>query len=163
VTTATSDTIGSVEAEAAVLGAVLRLPAAAARPTVDLLEIEDFTDPRHRAVLVAAQSLLASDVPADHVALVGELRRTGVEKCFTADRSAGVYLLDLDRAAPAPTCAGHYARVVLEHRARRRIAEAGQRLQQAAGTSALADLHALLWTELRDAERHLGRAGVTAQ
>jgi len=156
------ETIGSVEAEAAALGAILRLPAAAARPVVDVLEEQDLTDPRHRAVLVAAQSLLGTDVPADAVTVLGELRRTGVEKCFTADRSAGTFLLDLDRAAPAPTCAGHYARVVVEHRARRRIAEAGQRLCQAAGTSALADLHALLWTELREAERHLGRAGVTA-
>ncbi len=156
------ETIGAVEAEAAVLGAVLRLPAAAARAVVDMLEVEDFADPRHRAVLVAAQSLLGTDVPADAVTVLGELRRTGVEKCFTADRSAGVYLLDLDDAAPAPASAGHYGRIVVEHRARRRIAEAGQRLCQAAGTSALADLHALLWTELRDAERHLGRAGVTA-
>jgi len=155
------ETIGAVEAEAAVLGAVLRLPAAAARPVVDMLEVADFTDPRHRAVLFAARALLDTGVPADHVTVLGELRRTAVEKCFTADRSAGVYLLDLDDAAPAPASAGHYGRIVVEHRARRRIAEAGQRLCQAAGTSALADLHALLWTELRDVERLLGRCGVT--
>jgi len=160
VTTASSDTIGSIEAEAAVLGAVLRLPAAAARPVVDMLEIEDLTDPRYRAVLVAAQSLLGTDVPADAVTVLGELRRTGVEKCFTADRSAGLFLLDLDRAAPAPTCAGHYARVVMEHRARRRVAEAGQRLQQAAGTSALVDLRALATAEWTEVFRQLDRAGV---
>jgi len=162
VTTATSDTIGSVEAEAAVLGAVLRLPAAAARPVVDMLEVEDFADPRHRLVLVAVRALLDTGVPADHVTVLGELRRTGAEPSFTSDRSAGTFLIDLDQASPAPASAGYYARIVLEHRARRRIAEAGQRLCQAAGAAALVDLHALLSTELRDVERHLGRAGVLA-
>lgn len=140
--------VGCPEAEAAVLGCVLHLPAGQARALVDRLEVEDFADPRHRGVLAAARALLQRGEPADPVTVLGELRRCGLEASFAADRSAGVFLVDLYAAAPAVASAGHYLRVVLEHGWRRRVLEAGVRLQQAAGQSAVEDLHQLVCDEL---------------
>lgn len=140
--------IGCREAEAAVLGCVLQLPADEAAVLADRLEVEDFVEPRHRAVLAAARALLLRHEPADPITVLGELRRTGLEASFTADRAAAVYLTDLLNAAPVLGSAGHYLRVVLEHRYRRRVLEAGERLQQAAGSSDLEDLHRLVATEV---------------
>jgi replicative DNA helicase len=130
----TPDTIGCPEAEAAVLGCLLRMPWADAAGLADQLEPEDFTDPRHRAVFEAVVALILDGTAPDPIVVLGELRRTGAERSMTCDRSAGVYLADLLAAAPAVVSGGHYARVVVEHRARRRLAEAGERLCQLAGT-----------------------------
>ena len=131
-------TIGCLEAEAAVLGALMRLPLHEADELAAQLEPEDFTDPKHRVVLAALVSLLAEDVPPDPVVVLGALRRSGAEKSFTADRSAGVFLFDLLAASPAVVSAGHYARIVVEHRARRRLHEAAERLGQLAEAASLA-------------------------
>ena len=130
-------TVGCLEAETAVLGALMRLPLHEADELAARLEPEDFTDPRCRAVLAALVSLLAEDVEPDPVTVLGELRRAGAERSMTCDRSAGVFLDDLLAAAPAAVSAGHYARIVIEHRARRRMHEAGERLQQLAGAASL--------------------------
>jgi replicative DNA helicase len=130
----TVQTIGCPEAEAAVLGCLLQMPAGEAAALSDQLEVEDFTDPRHRAVYEAVIALVLDGTTPDPVTVLGELRRTGAERSMTCDRSAGVFLGDLLAAAPAVVNAGHYGRVVVEHRARRRLAEAGQRLLQLAGT-----------------------------
>jgi replicative DNA helicase len=117
-----------------VLGCLLRMPWHDAAALADLLEPEDFTDPRHRAVFEAVVALVLDGTSPDPVTVLGELRRAGAERSMTSDRSAGVFLADLLAAAPAVVNAGHYARVVVEHRARRRLAEAGERLMQLAGT-----------------------------
>ena len=130
-------TVGCLEAEAATLGALMRLPLHEADELAAQLEPEDFTDPRHRVVLAAFVSLLAEDVEPDPVTVLGELRRTGAERSMTCDRSAGVFLADLLEASPAAVNAGHYARVVIEHRARRRLSEAAERLGQLAEASSL--------------------------
>lgn len=126
--------IGCHEAEAAVLGCLLRMPLHDADALAGQLEPEDFTDPRHRAVFEAVGALVLDGTAPDPVVVLGELRRTGAERSMTCDRSAGVYLADLLAAAPVTLSGGHYARVVVEHRARRRLAEAGERLAQLAGT-----------------------------
>jgi replicative DNA helicase len=130
-------TVGCPEAEAAVLGALLRMPHPDAVALADRLEPADFVDPRHRAVFGAVTDLLAEGVTADPVTVLGELRRSGAERSMTADRSAGAFLADLLAAAPAVPSAGHYARVVIEHRARRRLHEAAERLSQVAGAACL--------------------------
>jgi replicative DNA helicase len=130
-------TVGCVEAEAAVLGALMRLHTSEADALAAQLVPEDFIDPRNRAVLGAIVGALADHVQPDPVTVLGELRRAGHERCWTADRSAGVYLFDLLAAAPTAVNARHYARVVVEHRARRRLHEAAERLGQLAGTASL--------------------------
>jgi replicative DNA helicase len=131
------DTVGCPEAEAAVLGCLLRMPLCDAVALADRLEVEDLTDPRNRAVFGAVTALLAEGVAADPVVILGQMRRSGGERSMTCDRSAGTFLFDLLAAAPAVVNAGHYARVVIEHRVRRRLHEAAERLGQLAGTASL--------------------------
>lgn len=106
----TPDTVGCVEAEAAVLGAIMRCPAAQSRALAGHLESEDFTDPRNRLVFGAIVDVLADRAHPDPVTLLGQLRRAGQERCWTADRSAGVFLFDLLGAAPVAANAGHFGR-----------------------------------------------------
>jgi replicative DNA helicase len=129
--------VGCLEAERAVLGCLLSLPLRPARDVAWTLQLEDFTDPRHRAVFAAISDCMLADVAADPVTVLGEMRRAGTESCMTDDRSAGTFLADLLAAAPVVASAGHYARVVVEHRARRRLVEAGERLRQVAERSPL--------------------------
>lgn len=124
--------VGCPEAEAAVLGCLLSLPLRPAREVAWTLQLEDFTDPRHRAVFEAIGDCMLADTPADPVTVLGELRRSGAESCMTDDRSAGVFLADLMAAAPVVASVQHYAQVVIEHRVRRRLVEAAERLRQMA-------------------------------
>ncbi len=142
--------IGCLEAEQAVLGCLLSLPVDEAKATAWRLRTGDFTDPRHRLVFEAVGDCLLGDVPADPVTVLGELRRMGAESSMTADKSAGVFLADLMAAAPAVTSAGHYACVVVEHSARRRLAEAAERLAQIAGTGPLDTVREVMATEWTD-------------
>ncbi len=153
----TARVIGCRDAEAAFLGAILHLPADRTRLLLADLELEDFAVPQHRAVLVAARALATAGVAPDPIAIEGEMRRRGLEQSLTDDRNAAVFLFDLAVAAPHVTSAGHYRRIILEHRYRRRVQEAGERLAQAARSTALTDLAELVLDELRATQRHRQR------
>jgi len=129
--------IGCVEAECAVLGALLQVRAVEAHGVTLHLLPADFVDPRHVAVLEVIIELSSDSVAPDPVLVVGALRRTGRERCFTDDRSPAVYLADLLEAAPCIGSIGHYAQVVVEHSARRRAQSASVRIEQVAGLSDL--------------------------
>jgi len=124
--------IGCVEAEAGVLGGLLSLPALEGQVAAGLLSPADFTDPRHAAILEACVELTAAGTPADPITVVGHLRRTGMERCFTSDRDPGVFLFDLLDALPCLGNLEHYRKIVLEHAARRRARDASVRIAQAA-------------------------------
>lgn len=124
--------IGCVEAERGVLSGLLSLPAVEARAVTDHLLPEDFTDPRHRAILEVVTQLTSDGTSSDPITVIGHLRRTGRERCFTADRDPGVYLFDLLGALPCVGNLGHYAVIVMEHSARRRAVEASVRIGQVA-------------------------------
>lgn len=124
--------IGCAEAEAGVLGGLLSLPALEAQVAAGLLTSADFTDPRHAAILEACVELTAAGTPADPITVVGHLRRTGMERCFTSDRAPAVYLFDLLDALPCLGNLEHYRKIVLEHSARRRARDASVRVAQAA-------------------------------
>lgn len=143
-----SSAIGSIEAEAALLGCLLHLHADGATGLVARLQVEDFTDPRHRAVLVAVAATVNGGTRPDPITVLGEMRRSGLERSMTCDRSAGVFLLDLAAAAPVVASAEHYARIVIEHRVRRRAQEAAWRLAQRAEGASLDDLKAQVLSEL---------------
>ncbi len=160
-----SGDIGCAPAETALLGCLLHMTAETARPYLDQFVDEDLVDPRHRIVLEAIRNLVGSDPPVDPdpVVVLGELRRTGKDTSFLADQAAGVTLLNLAAAAPVVASTGHYARIVLEHAWRRRVEEAGVRLQQLAGSSPLEDLAQHVLSELQaavhEAQRRLPAAG----
>ncbi len=145
---ATPLAIGSIQAEAALLGCLLHMSADGAAGLVARLQPEDFTDPRHRAVLTAVAATVNGGTRPDPITVLGEMRRQGLERSMTSDRSAGVFLLDVAAAAPVVASAGHYARIVVEHRVRRRAQEAGWRLAQRAEAASLDDLKAQALAEL---------------
>lgn len=121
--------IGCVEAEAAFLGSLLMTGTSwIATGYLSQVEAEDFTDPRHRAVLEGMRQLVEAGGPVDPIALQGQLRRSGLERSMTDDRSAGVFLADLCAIPPSVGWVGHYLLVVLEHRVRRAV-------EAAAGTA----------------------------
>lgn len=151
-----AETIGSADAEVAVLGALLHVGGSGRRIAAEL-EPEDFTDPRCRLVLAAIRGCIARREPPCPVAVLAELRRTGHERSFLADRSAGVLLADLYAAVPIPASAAVYLRAVVEHRARRRVVEAADRLAQAAGALALDELHELVRSEAAAVEQQFAR------
>ncbi len=134
--------IGCLEAERAFLGCLLGLQSRSViAPYLAQVEARDFTDPRNAATLAVIRTVVEQPPHlADPVLVVGELRRTGLEKCFTADRAAAVYLADLLEAPGSLGSVGAYLRILLEHRARREVETYGVRLQQLAGTSDLAGL-----------------------
>ncbi len=149
--------IGCPEAEAALLGGCLLAPSQAPAVLRGLTE-GDFIDPRHQVVLAAMLELIGRDVPPDPVTVLGQLRRTGQLRPFTADRDPGVFLVDLAAATPLPASARYYRAIVLEHSLRRRAHQAGERLQQAAEAEDCAVLLDVLEREQRamqDAARRL--------
>jgi len=133
-----AEPVGCTEAERGVLGGLLCLPAAGARAVTDTMVFADFTDPRHRGIFEAVTVLVAAGTPADPITVVGYLRRTGQERCFTSDRAPGVFLFDLLDALPSLGNLQYYRRIVVEHAARRRAREASVRVAQ---TAEQEDLH----------------------
>lgn len=145
----TAPTLALPEAETAVLGCLMGLVATDAEPVMEMLTEEDFTDPRHRLIHGAIRAVLDTGaVQADPVLVLAELRRSGAERSFLADRAAAVYLADLLAAVPVYLSAGYYARAVIEHSARRRVIEAADRLHQLAGSDDLAHVEKVARAEL---------------
>lgn len=140
-----ADSIGDLDAERAFLGCLLGLQSRSViAPYLAQVEARDFADPRNAATLAVIRAVVEQRPHlADPVLIVGELRRSGMERCFTADRAAAVYLADLLEAPGSLGSVGAYLRILIEHRVRREVETFGVRLQQLAGT---ADLPGLLET-----------------
>jgi len=136
------DTIAEPGAERALVGCLMHLPAPAAHELAFQLQPEDLSIPELRLVLVAMRTLVLAQVAPDPITVLGELRRTGAATSFAG--GSGPLLADLYGTPPSVGSVGAYLRVVLEHSWRRRVQEAGTRLQQAAGVSALADLEQVI-------------------
>lgn len=145
------------EAEAALLGCLLRMTVFTGRATCLQLRDDDLTDPRHRLVLAGIRATLERDVAPDPVTVLGVLRHLGLETSFLDDKGAGVVLAELYAAAPVVENAGHYLRIVLEHAFRRRIVETSERLEQVAGTASLEALRDVLDREWSALHRSYGR------
>jgi len=151
------DEIGCSEAERALIGCLLLGHAPTVRDVLVRLRPEDLSDPRLRTVVAAVRAVMEAGYLPDPVLVVGELRRSGADKSFLADRSCAVLLADLAAAPASVGSAGAYLLVVLEHAWRRRVDEAGVRLQQVAGTQSLATLEEVVVNELRALGAYAGR------
>src|SRR5207245_11639842 len=105
----------SLEAEAAVLGAVLKRGLALA-DVAPFLRPEHFYEARYRQVYRAMVALFEQGQPIDYHTLLEELRRQGTEE------STGglVFLAELDVATPTAAHIEPYARIVVEQAVRRR-------------------------------------------
>jgi hypothetical protein len=137
----------SVEAEAAVLGAMLSADHAADAGLARLGE-DDFYRPAHRTVFAAVRSLRADGHPADAVTVVGALQRVGA----LADVGGGPFLHTLVAGVPTVANLDHYAEIVADLAKIRRIIDLGYQLVQvgrehpADAARAVADARAVLDT-----------------
>lgn len=105
----------NVDAEASILGGVLLRNDILTR--LDSLEEEVFYDPRHRAVFSAMRSLEASSLPIDEITLEAKLQELG-----KLDAVGGLaFLSQLALRVPSPDNVVHYAHIVEDKHAARRL------------------------------------------
>jgi replicative DNA helicase len=105
----------NLDAEASVLGGILLRNEVLSQ--LDTLEVEDFYDPRHRAVFAAIRALESAARPIDVVTLEVELDKMG-----KLEAVGGVALLgELALRVPTPDNVLHYARIVEDKHAARRL------------------------------------------
>lgn len=139
----TAELVSDVSAEAAVLGCLLRLPAAqVVEVLVDLRE-SDLTDPRLRTVLTAVRSLAMAGVDPEPIGVVGELAR-GPGARFLDGEPPHQVVHQLMANAPAQVNFGYYLRRVREDARRRLVVAEGTRLQQVGERASEEDLPALV-------------------
>jgi replicative DNA helicase len=133
-------------AEQAVLGAFMLDPRQATQLLGRLRE-DDFVFAGHAEIFTAIRNLHHAGSPIDPLLVHAELRRRG--QLRLADTSAGILLVDCVQATYHPGTASWYAKIVLENTTRRRITEAGLRLQHAAesGRGTMSDLLNLVHRE----------------
>lgn len=140
--------IGCYEAEAAVIGGLLLCgPPFVLDGYLSQIDVGDLVSPKHRAVLVAMKELRAAGEPVDHVTVLAQLRRTGLEGSMTTDQSAALYLASLVAAPPNTGSVSYYITVLLEHRVRRQVEASGTRMAQAAAGESMESLIAVVNAE----------------
>ena len=115
------------EMEKACLGAAL-IDGAAARLVAESLSSSDFNSDQNRAVFTAIHTLVGRGEPVDRLTLYRELGRNG-----STELVGPTYLLDLEAATPTAANIKAHIRIVQECAVRRRLADLGARLHEAAG------------------------------
>ena len=110
----------NTEAEESLLGAML-LSGNAITDAITTVSADDFYRPAHGHIYNACCDLFARSEPVDPVTVADELRRTGLlDSC-----GGSTALVTLQAGTPTTTNAAHYARIVAEHSALRRLVAAG--------------------------------------
>jgi replicative DNA helicase len=105
----------NLDAEASVLGGVLLRNDVLTQ--LDTLEVDDFYDPRHKAVFGAMRNLEAAAKPIDLVTLEVELDKVG-----KLDAIGGIaFLGELALRVPTPENVQHYAEIVSDKHAARKL------------------------------------------
>jgi hypothetical protein len=122
--------VPEVDAEAALIGCLLHMPAGPAAELLARTQSRDVSNPQLNAVLAAVRALVDAGTDPEPTLVLHQLQRTG-EVRFLDGHSPGVVLADLMAAAPAVVNAGHYLKIVREQSLRRRTIAAATRLQQA--------------------------------
>lgn len=106
----------NIDAEEAALGASL-LSTAAADQVCEAAQPADFYKPAHRMIAEAIRSLRSTGRAVDIVTVAEELRQDGT----LGDVGGSEYLHGLFTATPAVSTAGHYAKIVHDTSALRRL------------------------------------------
>ena len=105
----------NLDAEASILGGILLRNEALNH--IDTLTADQFYDPRHREVFAAMKALEAKSRPIDTVTLEEQLVQTGKLGAI-----GGLsFLSDLTRVTPTADNIAHYAEIVKEKSAARRL------------------------------------------
>ncbi|WP_310021158.1 DnaB-like helicase C-terminal domain-containing protein [Microbacterium resistens] len=115
------------DAERAALGAAMGGPAHAWE-VLDVAPPGDFYDPPHEQIATAIHRLAVRGAGTDAILVDDELRSMGSR----LPHGEG-YVFELTSAASSPTLGGHYARIVADLAARRRLDAAADRVKQIAG------------------------------
>lgn len=111
----------SPQAEEAVLGSVLKNPDSIIH-VADLLQSDDFYQPRNRHVFRAMVALFAEQQPIDYHTVADQLQKMGLYEA-----SGGLlYLSELNIATPTSAHIEHYARIVERTSIMRRLISASQ-------------------------------------
>lgn len=116
-----------VEAEQAVLGAMIHSAAATAR-CVNVLTAADFRRHAHRVVFAALVNMHRTGTETDRLTLAAHLDKAG----NLAQVGGPDYLAALTDAPPHPDRAAEYAAIVRDLAVRRRLAAAGREITQLA-------------------------------
>lgn len=138
----------TTDPERALLGSVLH----GAPQALEMVHDDDFGDPRLRVVAAIARQLTAAGVPTDPTTVQAHARATGTVTRANAVLEFSMLLIELVAECPMPAAARWYAAATLDGALRRRAAEAGSRLAQAADGESIESL-----LELVDAEHQAVR------
>ena len=133
-----TDDMADRGAEAALLGCLLRIPAADCKPILEKLPAAAMTEGRHRYVLDAVRSVVGRDVDPDELVVASELRRLSLTDRFGGQDPA-LALVELAGLPTSPKQAGHHLDAVLHHQRRRDVWSHAVRLQQAAESNGSRD------------------------
>lgn len=106
-----------VEAERSVLGGVL-LRASVLDEIAGLLEVDHFFLPAHRSIYEAMRHLAGKGLPVDAITVCDEIRRQGGMGRLEGGEG---YFLTLANAVPTAEATPHYARIVADKAALRRL------------------------------------------
>jgi replicative DNA helicase len=139
-------TAPTTDAARALLGAALL---SGATQVLDLLQDGDLADERLRVVAGVIRGMGGSGIPVDATTVLARARSTGTVTRPAAVQGLAVLLAELIGECPNPASARWYAAAVLEDALRRRTAEAGERLIQAAEVESLESLLKLVDREYR--------------
>jgi hypothetical protein len=119
----------NIEAEKALLGALLVTDAAWAAVTKSGLLPDDLYLPKHQLVYAAIAELATRAAPCDEIAVADALDRAG-----RLDEAGGRnYIGELCATVPAASNAGHYAAIILAHAVERGKGEIGRELTNGLG------------------------------
>lgn len=105
----------AVDVEQQVIGAML-IDAQAIGPVLDVVEPDEFYEPRHQYVLEAITALVEVATPVDLVTVSAELKRRD-----TYERVGGYYLTELTTTVASSANAEYHARIIKEQAIKRRL------------------------------------------
>ncbi|MDP9427396.1 MAG: hypothetical protein M3Q47_00275 [Actinomycetota bacterium] len=135
----------TTDPERALLGATLQ----GAAQVLDCIRDDDLADPRLHVVAEIVRQLADAGIRPDPVTALAHARATGTVTRAGAVQEFALLLHELIAECPLPSSARFYAVAVLDEAVRRRVAEAGTRLAQAAEGESLESLVALVDAEHR--------------
>lgn len=136
--------LAALDAEAALVGSLLHLPAPAALDALDLVTTEDFADLRLSVLAGVCQQLVAAGADPDPVLVLAHVRRHAIVTGVDAVKTMTLLLAELYGSVPVPASWRHYLLAVLDGALRRRCVELAVRIGQAAEGESIGSLVALV-------------------
>ncbi|HPI84694.1 MAG TPA: replicative DNA helicase [Caldisericia bacterium] len=115
----------SLEAEQAVLGALLVDPDGMIRLEVPLMS-DSFYEPRHKVIFDAIWQLDSAQKPVDLLTVKERLETTG----HLGDAGDMNYLMDLCQATPTSANLNHYASIIHDKAIKRRVIDVAERIKE---------------------------------